>query len=140
MSLALSGCALSPDPPLELDSTSVSPSASQTSFTTEIEQTPGRHELLRRLEHELVEQMEALGYTATESDADLQLRVGMDGFAAVEPLNEPRTGRVELRMNSGDHLLRLGRTPTLNEIALDHMSEDEISAIVTIFLEGLPDR
>ncbi len=64
----------------------------------------------------------------------------MDGFAAVEPLNEPRTGRVELRMNSGDHLLRLGRTPTLNEIALDHMSEDEISAIVTIFLEGLPDR
>lgn len=64
----------------------------------------------------------------------------MEGFAEVERLNEPRTGRIKLRMDAGEHLLRIGRTPTLNQVALDHMTQEEITEIVTLFLEGLPER
>lgn len=139
--LLLSACSLQPVPPLMLDTGSQSLSAAAQTFSTEVRPAPGRFRFLGKVEHAVIDQLEALGYTHVEEDGDFAVLIRLSRTDQFVPIMEPvESGRLSLSLIEDERTLRVGRTLNLNSIDLDFMQDEEIAERVRLFLEGLPKR
>lgn len=135
---ALAGCSLQPLPPMALDKGAQPVPETARTFATETRPAPGRSRLLDRVENEVLRQMQALGYRPADKVPDLRVGIRIDRTDAIIPVMDTvESGRLTLVLYSGDEVLRTGRSPNLNSIDLDFMSDDEIAARVSLFLAGI---
>ena len=141
MALVLTACSLQPVPPMALDTHAQSIPVSAETFQTDVRPAPGRFRFLRKVEHAVVTQLEALGYEHVGSGGDLSIAIQLSRTDRVIPFVEPvESGRLTLYMMEDDETLRVGRSPNLNSIDLDFMQDEDIAERVRIFLEGMPAR
>ncbi|WP_111495474.1 YajG family lipoprotein [Marinobacter bohaiensis] len=135
----LTGCSLQPQPPLSLDQGAKSVTDAATSFSTGIRPAPGRSRFLRRVEQEVIRQMQALGYTEAGESADLRVSVRLDRTDTfrTDLMDTVDSGRLTLVLYQDDRILRTGRSPILNSNDLDFMRDDEVVERVRLFLDGI---
>lgn len=136
--LLISGCALQPTPPLSLDNDSQPVPASARTFDTRVQPAPGRSGFLDDAEAEVIRQMQALGYTHVPEKGDLTVSVRLSRTDSVIPfMDTVESGRLTLILYRGETHLRTGRSPNLNSIDLDFMSDEDMAERVRLFLEGI---
>lgn len=136
--LLTSGCALQPTPPLSLDNDSQPVPASARTFDTRVQPAPGRTGFLEDAEAEVIRQMQALNYTHVPEEGDLTIGIRLSRTDSVIPfMDTVESGRLTLILYQGDTILRTGRSPNLNSIDLDFMSDDDMAERVRLFLDGI---
>jgi hypothetical protein len=141
LAIALAGCQTTPATEFRLKEPQASPDAEQTTFTTEIKPAFAYMGLLRWLEQEVTQQMQALGYSQVEADGDLTIRAYLEPTDQMASVLEPADSvRIHLQMRSEDQRLREGATPNLTSTRLATFSRSTMAGIVENFLEGFPPR
>lgn len=138
--LVLAGCATKPDPSFRLQSPVGVPEPSHTTFNTEVVPAPGRIDVLRWVNQEVMRQMKELGYSVGEENPDLRIRISMmrtDQITTI--LERVDSARIRLEMRADDEVIREGATPNLTTVELDIFSRDVAAGIVAGFLEDMPE-
>jgi hypothetical protein len=134
----VTGCALSPPPPLSVQQTSLPELADSAIFSIQVHPAPGRTGVLRGYEREFVRQLNERGYKAVKEGGDLGISLRLQRTGWVHDLAKPiESGRLVFRMTANGETVRVGRSAPLSSNDLDFPRKDARVERVRLFLQDL---